>query len=237
MMWLYSWTLVWFPEWNEILDGDKNTNGNDPLELFPFRRRQISSPTAPGYGYHGWLHLFSPPACAFRYYFCCPSLLDSAFYGVTLLLSLRFSFRITFPDGVSDRIQCGASLAIGSAAVRTIRAFQPSCSPGYLTKLSSPFSPGPKLNLQMNVWRFFRLTEQSDHLLLSNLWLFRCANPRVWMIRFLTHLSVSPLLHIFRVTFYRLPDDIKIQHKTGWIQIFSDFCINHVSTFIINNCL
>ena len=83
---------------------------------------------------------------------------------------------------------------------------------------------------------FFRLTEQSDHLLLSNLWLFRCANPRVWMIRFLTQLRIFPLLHIFRVTFYRLPDDIKIQHKIPWMQLFWPFCINHVSTGVINNC-
>jgi hypothetical protein len=146
-----------------------NTNGNHPLELFPFRRRRISSPVASGYCYHGWLHFQLLPASAFRCYFCCPSLSGSAFYGFTILLSLRFSFRITFPDGVSDRIQVGSSLAIGSSAVRFIRAFQPSCSPGYLSRLSSPFSPGLQLNLQMNVWRFFRLTEQSDHLLLSNL--------------------------------------------------------------------
>ncbi len=31
---------------------------------------------------------------------CGPSLSGSAVYGVTFLLSLRYSFRITFPDGV-----------------------------------------------------------------------------------------------------------------------------------------
>ena len=133
----------------------KTQMGTTLLELFPFRRWRISSPVASGYCYHGWLHFHFLPARAFRYYFCCPSLSGSAFYGFTILLSLRFSFRITFPDGVSDRIQFGSSLAIGSSAARFIRAFQPSCSPGYLARLSSPFSPGLQLNLQMNVWRFF----------------------------------------------------------------------------------
>ena len=59
-----------------------------------------------------------------------PSLLDSAFYSITLWLSLRFSLRSTFPDGAFYRIQCGSSLAISTSAVWNISDFSAFLLPG-----------------------------------------------------------------------------------------------------------
>ncbi len=126
---------------NKLIRGYKNTNGNNPFRLFPFRRWQIALPLASGYGYRGWLHRHFLPACAFSIYFCCPLRSDSAVYGFTFLLSLRLPFRVTFPDGVSHRIQRGSSLAIRSSAAGTIPAFQLSCSPGSLRDLHLHFHP------------------------------------------------------------------------------------------------
>ena len=72
---------------------NKNTNGNDPFELFPFRHFWIATAVASGYGYHGWLHFDLLRACAFCWFSFNPSLSDSAFYNFILRLSLRFSFR------------------------------------------------------------------------------------------------------------------------------------------------
>ena len=116
------------------------------------------------------------------------------------------------------------------------RAFQPSCSRNILRNFRLRFS-GPELNLPMNDWRFFLVVWTIRLLFSSNLWLFHWADPKVWMIRFFTQLRVFPRLHNFRVTFYRLPDISKIQHKWPGMQLFWDFCINFVSTYIINNCL
>ena len=168
---------------------------------------------------------------------CNPSPLDSAFYNFILLLSLRSSFRLAFPDGVSLRLQLGSSLTICSFAAWNISNFSAFLSPGISCETFVSVFPGPELNLPMNDWRFFLVVWTIRLLFSFNLWLFHCANPKVWMIRFFTQLRVFPRLHNFRVTFYRLPDISKIQHKWPGMQLFWDFCINFVSTYIINNCL
>jgi hypothetical protein len=108
----------------------QNTNGNDPFELFPFRHFWIASAVASGYGYHGWLNLDLLRACAFRRLIFNPSPSDFAFYSITLRLSLRFSLRSTFPDGVFHRIQCGSSLAISTSAAWNITGFSAFLFPG-----------------------------------------------------------------------------------------------------------
>ena len=86
--------------------GSKNTNGNDPFELFPFRRFWIASAAAPGYGYFGWLH--------FDLFTCLRTLKDLLFspslFGFCLLqhhlpavLSV-VPFGSSFRDGVFCRI-------------------------------------------------------------------------------------------------------------------------------------
>jgi hypothetical protein len=52
-----------------------------------------------------------------------PSLSDFAFYSIIFRLSLRFSLRLTFPDGVSYSVQFGSFLAISSSVVRNIAGF------------------------------------------------------------------------------------------------------------------
>jgi hypothetical protein len=97
---------------SDFLLGYKNTNGNDPCELFPFRHTWIAPFVASDYGYRGWLYFPLHRACAFCRFVFNPSLSGFAFYSITFRLSLRFSLRSTFPDGVLYGIQHDPSLAI-----------------------------------------------------------------------------------------------------------------------------
>jgi|GEM_PF-4137620 len=77
--------------------------GTTLLELFPFRLRSIAFALTSGYCFYGWLPQlnFLPEHSVLL--FCNPSLSDFAFYGITFLLSLQLTSRLTFPDGVLFR--------------------------------------------------------------------------------------------------------------------------------------
>ena len=83
---------------------------------------------------------------------------------------------------------------------------------------------------------FFLVNWMTKFPRLSKLWLFHRANPEVWMSRSTIHLRILSRLHHFKVTFYRWPDISKICHERPKMQIFPTFCINGVSTWVINNC-
>jgi hypothetical protein len=78
----------------------KNTNGNDPFELFPFRR--FLNFFADGVRLRlSWPVVLSSASCLrIRLIIINPSLSVSAFYSFILRLSLQSSLRSTFPDGV-----------------------------------------------------------------------------------------------------------------------------------------
>ena len=85
---------------------------------------------------------------------------------------------------------------------------------------------------------FFGLTERVRFLFSSNLWLFRCAIPKVWMIRFFAQLRTFPRLRYFRVTFYRLPDISKIHDCYYSCKYFQSFVLTmyqHKLSTIVNN--
>ena len=67
------------------------------------------------------------------------------------------------------RIQCGTSLTISTSAAWNISNFSAFLFPGIIHKTFASLFSRSKLNLLMNDWRFFRLTERSDHLFSSNL--------------------------------------------------------------------
>jgi hypothetical protein len=92
-----------------------------------------------------------------------PSLSDSAFYSITFRLSLGFSLRSTFPDGVFYKIQLGSFLAISTSAVRNISGFSAFLLPGILYETCVSFFS--RLSTQPSNERlaFFGLTERSDH--------------------------------------------------------------------------
>jgi hypothetical protein len=97
-----------------------------------------------------------------------PSLSDFAFYSITFRLSLRFSLRLTFPDGAFYSIQPGSFLAIGSSAVRNIAGFSAFLFPGVVMKLASLFS-GLLTQPSNERLAFFGLTERVRLLFTFNL--------------------------------------------------------------------
>jgi hypothetical protein len=75
------------------------------------------------------------------------------------------------------------------------------------------------------------LTERVRFLFSPNLWLFRCANPKVWMIWFINStksFSPSPLLqsNLLSLTWYFKDTRLKL-----CVQLFWVICINLVSTW------
>ena len=98
--------------------------------------------------------------------------------------------------------------------------------------------PGLILNLLMNDWRFVGLTERVRFLFSPNLWLFRGANPKVWMIWLFAQLRTFPRLRYFRVTFYRLPDISKIHDLHYPCKYFRSFVLTMYQPWlstIVNN--
>jgi hypothetical protein len=75
----------------------------------------------------------------------------------------------------------------------------------------------------MNDWRFSGWLNYLDFSFSSNLWLFCCANPKVWMIRFFTQLRAFLRFHYFKVTFYRWPDISKICDRLSSCKYFWSF--------------
>jgi hypothetical protein len=114
------------------------------------------------------------------------------------LNELDCSLRSTSDSSV---VQTRRSEWSGSSAVRNIAGFSAFLFPGVVMKLASPFS-GLLTQPSNERLAFFGLTERVRLLFTFNLWLFRCADPKVWMIRFVTQLRVVPRFHYFRVTFY-----------------------------------
>jgi hypothetical protein len=98
-----------------------------------------------------------------------PSLSGFAFYSITLRLSLRLTLRQAFPDGVLYKntvwfISCDLFFCcMEHFGLCSFDVPRNNCE-----TYASYFSRS-KLNLLMNDWRFFRLTERSDHLFSSNL--------------------------------------------------------------------
>jgi hypothetical protein len=91
-----------------------------------------------------------------------PSLSDFAFYSITLWLSLRFSLRWTFPDGVFYRIQPGPFLAISSSAVRNIAGLSAFLFPGIVEETFVSFFSRSSTQPSNERLAFFGLTERSD---------------------------------------------------------------------------
>jgi hypothetical protein len=87
---------------------------------------------ASGYGYRGWLYFPLHLACAFCQFVFNPSLLSFAFYSITFQLSLRFSLRSTFPDGVLYGIQHDPSLTIWISVIWNISNFTAFMLPGII---------------------------------------------------------------------------------------------------------
>ena len=71
----------------------------------------------------------------------------------------------------------------------------------------------PLVNPTVKRFLFSRLTEQSERILSFSLQHLRCVGPSARMNRLFVQLRTIPRIHIFGVTFYRLPD----------IQIYKDF--------------
>ena len=85
----------------------------------------------PGYGYLGWLHFHLFRACAFHRFLLQPIAFRTCLLRLCLPAVPRFSFRSTFPDGASLRLQSSSSLASISFLHRTSQTFRQFCSPVY----------------------------------------------------------------------------------------------------------
>jgi hypothetical protein len=149
--------------------GVENTNGNDPFKLFPFRRLRIAPLVASGYGYYGWLHFHLLRTCAL-----CRFIFQPIAFGFCLLQHRLQAVPSAFlavglPGRSVLQTQCGTFLAISASAAWNIFGFSAFLFPGIIEETCVPFSPGPQLNLIMNDWRFFRLTERVRSLFSSNL--------------------------------------------------------------------
>ena len=131
------------------------------------------------------------------------------------------------------RKQVGTSLAISTSAAWNIWDFSAFLFPGIFHETCVSFFIRSLTQPSNERLAFFRLTELIRLLFSSNLWLFCCANPKAWMIRFFTQLRASPRFHYFKVTFYRWPDISKIcDHpypcKYFWpfVSTLNQLCIN-----------
>ena len=98
-----------------------------------------------------------------------PSLSDFAFYSITFRLSLRFSLRWTFPDGVFYSIQPGSFLAISSLVARNIAGFSAFLLHGILFGTCVPVFSGLLTQPSNERLAFFGLTERVRLLFSFNL--------------------------------------------------------------------
>ena len=78
----------------------------------------------------GWLYRPVPPACAFIICFNNLRLLGSAYYSITFKLSIRYSFRFTFPDGAFFGLRLLQNLSTSSQTLWNLR-FSPFSIPEY----------------------------------------------------------------------------------------------------------
>ena len=66
--------------------------------------------------------------------------------------------------------------------------------------------------------------------------LLRNANPKIRTLRVETQLRIFPFVILFKATFYRSSDVLKIVNEIYSCQVFSCFWINEVQPIVINNC-
>jgi hypothetical protein len=119
-------------------------------------------------------------------------------FWIPLFIASFSSCPFGFPFGRPSRTECYTDYSVvhlsrsEALLLWTLQTFQLLCSPAKLKKLASLFSRSLTQPSNERL-AFFGLFEQFRLLFSFNLWLFSCANPRVWMIRLFTQLRVFPV--------------------------------------------
>ena len=217
--------------------GAKNTNGNDPFELFPFRRFWISSAAASGYGYHGWLVLHLLPACAVRGFISQPIA-----FGFCLLQHHPPAVLSVF---LAEYLPGRSVFQITTWFISRDQKF---CCREHFQLFSYRVPRNIEWNLRLSFFRslftqplnerlaFFRVDwTHKIALFVQPLTLPLCKpgglnDPVFYSAK---SLSPSPLLqsNLLSLTWY-----FKDNSAATLLQLFSAFYINSISTWVINNC-